>query len=128
MAGQGELPEARGRDEVVPAEAEGAPQGALSLAVVGRISGLASTLLVGETEGAPRLDASGVGPQLGLQPGHERRGVAGREAALELLHDSGRQRRARDRDPVVAEHAAEEDGEGGGKCRHPHRCKPSPHD
>ena len=127
VARQRQLAEGRGRDEVVATEAEGAPQCALRLAVVGRVSGLARPLFVGETERAPRLGAPRVCLQFGLQPCHECGGVACCKAALKLVDDGCGQRRARDRDPVVAQDAAEEDDEGGGERRHPHRCDPSPH-
>jgi len=47
---------------------------------------------------------------------------------FELLGDAPRERvAARGGGPVVPEHAAEEDGEGGDERRHPHQCETSPH-
>ena len=91
-------------------------QDAVRLGVVRRVAGLADALQVGEAERLERLYVARPQPQLALEAGDLRLGVPGREAALQLLGDAGRQP-VGCRGGAPGPEGAAEGEDGGGQCR-----------
>jgi hypothetical protein len=103
-------------------ELERTPERLLGARIVGRIAGLAGTLLVreaeqGESAGAVRLLA-----KRALERVDQADGVAGGEAGLEpLARQVGNRGAGLRRSGVLAEDSAEEKGGGGDRRHHPCR-------
>ena len=91
-------------------------QDAVGLRVVRRVAGLADALQVRQTERLERFHVARPQPKLALEAGDLRLGVAGGEAALQLLGDTGRQAVGCCGGAPRPEGAAEGE-DGGGQCR-----------
>ena len=127
VAGKRELPEARGRDQVARLHGERLVQDAVGLRVVRRVAGLADALQVRQTERLERLHVARAQPKLALEAGDLRLGVAGGEAALQLLGDAGRQPVGCRGGAPGPEGAAEGEDGGGQHRRRPCDQYASPH-